>query len=238
MLSQEDVWVSHIKIGDVQVDQGSLNSALEGCRAGIVVVWRLATAEPDNARWQRDLSASYDRVGNVLVAQGDLEGPLKAYRAALAIDERLVAAAPDDPGSLQYLSVSHDNPPEPGGGGSRKRPMARRSFGQSRKKIGDVLVAEDALNGALGAYRADLLIAQQLATADLDNAEWQRDLSISLARVADTLLCRDNIADALPLAQQALAQRRAAIDRFPNDPRLPQGLVYYENLVRRAGGTP
>jgi hypothetical protein len=119
----------------------------------------------------------------------------------------------------------------------RDRCSTSRSVTTIRRSLA-VADPGNALNGALGAYRADLLIAQQLATADLDNAEWQRDLSISLARVADTLLCRDNIADALSLAQQALAQRRAAIDRFPNDPRLPQGLVYYENLVRRAGGTP
>ena len=453
VLSQEDVWVSHMKIGDVMVDQGNLNGALASYRGGIVVVERLAAAAPDDARWQRDLSASYDRVGNVLVAQGGLDGALKAYRAALAIDEKAVAAMPDDTGSLQYLSVSHDKvgdvlvargdlkgalvtyrasqalrerltatdagnaswqrdlsvshekvgnvlaaqgdlkgaleayradlaiaqrlaesdpgnavwqrdlsvsndkvgdilvaqddlkgaletfraslrirqrlatadpgnmgwqsdlsishekigdvleaqgdhkgaleeyhtrftiiqglaDEDPGNAGWQRdlsvsqerigdvleaqgdqkgaleayrscltirQSLAaadpgntgwQRDLSVNREKIGDVLAAQDDLNGALEAYRADLLIAQQLATADPDNAEWQRDLSISLARVADTLVRQNKPADALPLAQQALAQRRAAISRFQNDTRLTQALPYYENLVKRAGGTP
>ncbi len=453
VLSQEDVWVSHMKMGDVLADQSNLNGALTSYRGGVAVVERLAAAAPTDARWQRDLSASYDRVGNVLVMQGVVDGALEAYRAALAIDENAVATAPDDTVSLQYLSVSHDKvgdvlvergdlkgalvsyrssqrirerltATDPGNAGwqrdlsvshekmgdvlaaqgdlkdaleayradlaisrrlaesdhanvvwqrdlsvsndkigdilvaqddlkgaletfrvslairqrlatadpgntelqsdlslshekigdvleaqadhkdaleeyhtrlaiiqalagadpanaGRQRDLSvsqerigdvleaegdhkgaleayracliirqglatadpgnagwQRDLSVNREKIGDVLAAQGDLNGALEAYRADLLIAQHLATADPDNAEWQRDLSISLARVADTLLRQNKPADALPLAQQALVQRRAAIARFQNDPHLAQALPYYETLVRRAGGTP
>jgi tetratricopeptide (TPR) repeat protein len=146
-------------------------------------------------------------------AEGDHKGALEAYRNCLAIRQSLAVADPGNAGWQRDLSVN-------------------------REKIGDVLVAEGDVNGALEAYRADLLIAQNLATADPDNSEWQRDLSISLARVADALLRLNKQAEALALAQQALAQRHAAITRFPNDPRLVQALEYYENLVRRAGGTP
>jgi hypothetical protein len=59
-----------------------------------------------------------------------------------------------------------------------------------------------------------------------------------LALVADTLLKMGRQAEARPLAERALSGLRTAIARFPNDPRLSRDLPYYENLLRRAGGTP
>jgi len=101
-----------------------------------------------------------------------------------------------------------------------------------------VLVAQGTLPEALTSYRDSLAIRDRLARADPGNAGWQRDLSISLGRVADTLLKLGQKAEARPLAERALAQRRAAIARMPDDPRLSSGLPYYEDLLRRAGGTP
>jgi hypothetical protein len=37
---------------------------------------------------------------------------------------------------------------------------------------------------------------------------------------------------------RALAQLRDAIARMPDDPRLARDLPYYQDLLRRAGGTP
>ena len=101
--------------------------------------------------------------------------------------------------------------------------MAARSFGglqQDRRRV----EAQGTLPGALKSYREDLAIADRLARADPGNAEWQRDLSISLGRVAEILLKQVARGEARPLAERALSQRQSAIARMPNDPRLTSGL--------------
>jgi catechol 2,3-dioxygenase-like lactoylglutathione lyase family enzyme len=58
----------------------------------------LATHDPTNTEWQRDLSVSLSRIGDVLVAQRDGPGALDAYRKSLAIAEAL---AERDPGNAR-----------------------------------------------------------------------------------------------------------------------------------------
>ena len=62
---RRDLYVSDIKIGDVQRAQGDLVGALTSYRNGLAIIDRLAQSDRGNADWQRDLSASYDRVGDV-----------------------------------------------------------------------------------------------------------------------------------------------------------------------------
>ena len=45
--------------------------------------------------------------------------------------------------------------------------------------VGDVLVARGNVPGALPSYRDGLAIMERLAKSDPDNADWQRDLSVS-----------------------------------------------------------
>ena len=68
-----------IKVGDVLVAQGNLPEALKSYRDELAIADRLASADPGNAGWQRDLSVSDNKVGDVLVAQGNLPEALKSY---------------------------------------------------------------------------------------------------------------------------------------------------------------
>ena len=52
-------------------------------------------------------------------------------------------------------------------------------------KIGNVLVAQGNLPEALKSFRDSLAIRDRLAKADPDNAGWQRDLSVSYAKLAN-----------------------------------------------------
>ena len=79
---------------------------------------------------------------------------------------------------------------------------------------------------------------ETLAARDAGNTLWQRDLPIILGRVADVLLQQQKLDEALPLAARALTLVRAAIVRFPDDPRVARNLPYHENLLCRAGGDP
>lgn len=53
----------------------------------------------------------------------------------------------------------------------------------ARIGIGDVRVAQGSLPEALKAYRDSLAIRERLAQADPGNAGWQRDLSVSYAKI-------------------------------------------------------
>ena len=86
---------------------------------------RLAAADPSNAGWQRDLSVSHEQARRRAGGAG-ASWPTRsqAYQASLAIREQLAAADPSNAGWQRDLSVSHN-------------------------KIGDVLVAQGHLAGAL-----------------------------------------------------------------------------------------
>jgi hypothetical protein len=80
---QRDLSVSHDRIGDVRVAQGDLPQALAAFQAGLAIREKLATADPGNAQWQRDLIAS-----NVKLAEtGDR--PRKRLARALKIARAL-----------------------------------------------------------------------------------------------------------------------------------------------------
>jgi tetratricopeptide (TPR) repeat protein len=83
-----------------------LAGALAAYRESLAVSQRLASADPSNAGWQRDLSVSHDRLGDVLSAQGDLAGALAAYRESLAVSQRLASADPSNAGWQRDLMVS------------------------------------------------------------------------------------------------------------------------------------
>ena len=67
---------------------------------------------------------------------------------------------------------------------------ASRSSGNvasaSYSKVGDVQVAQGDLAGALKSYRDSLAIRERLAKSDPGNAGWQRDLSVSYAKLGST----------------------------------------------------
>ena len=201
--------MSYDKVGDVQVAQGDLAGALKSYRDSLAICDRLAKSDPGNAGWQRDLSVSYDKVGDVQVAQGDLAGALKSYRDSLAIcrpageirsRQRRLAA--------RSLGVVRQDRRRAGGAGrpcggaevlpataSRSQtgwrsPIPATPAGSAisrcrTNKVGDVLVAQGDLAGALKAYRDSLAIADRLAKSDPGNAGWQRDLSVSYDKVGD-----------------------------------------------------
>jgi tetratricopeptide (TPR) repeat protein len=124
---QQNLGLSHTKIGDIQTAQGDLGAALTGYKASLTIFERLAASDPKNADWQRDLSVSYDRIGDIQTAQGDLGAALTSYKASLTIRERLAASDPKNAGWQRDLSVSHN-------------------------KIGDIQKAQGDLGAALVSY--------------------------------------------------------------------------------------
>jgi tetratricopeptide (TPR) repeat protein len=112
---------------------------------------KLATCDPDNTEWQRDLSNIYQRFGDVQVGQGDPSTASISYQKSLEIREKLAAQDPTNPLWQSDLSVSYEK------------------IGDVQKRQGDPLAA-------LSSYQKSLAI-RELIVLDPDDTLRERDLS-------------------------------------------------------------
>jgi len=177
---QRQLWLEHIKIGDVRRARGDLANALASYRDALAVIDRVATSDPGNADWQHDLSSSYTAIGDVQKAQGDLARALASYRKALVIVERL---AKSEPGNAVW----------------------QRSQSVAYNRVGDVQVEQGDLGGALASYHDSLAIRERLAKSDPGKALWQRDLSTAYQRIGYVEAARGDLAGALASYRKSLA---------------------------------
>jgi hypothetical protein len=77
-------------------ERGDLAAALTSYQASLAIAERLATADPSNAVWQRDLALSYGRVGFIEMRQGVRDDALKAFRQGRDIIAQLMRRSPDN----------------------------------------------------------------------------------------------------------------------------------------------
>ena len=137
--------------------------------------------------------------------------------AACGGDKRNVDIAGESAGGLSalYLMTS------PSARGLFFRAIAQSSYMISmpelRKPVFGMPAWESGgalLTGALKSHRDSLAIAERLAAADPGNAEWQRDLSISLNKIGDVQSARGNLDAALKAYEdsRAIAEKLAAKD--------------------------
>ena len=62
-----------------------------GHEKALAIRERLASQDPGNAGWQRDLAVSFERIGNVRSADGKRSAARDAYTKALAMYKKLKA---------------------------------------------------------------------------------------------------------------------------------------------------
>lgn len=82
-------------------------------------------------------------------------------------------------------------------------------------EVGDVLLAQGDLKGALASYRQGLAIAEALAGHDPTNNEWQRDLSVSYNKIGEVLLAQGDGPGALAIYRRELAIAELLAARDP-----------------------
>lgn len=92
-------------------------------------------------------------------------------------------------------------------------------------EIGDVLVAQGDLPGALAAYRKGLAIRETLAARDPGNTGWQRDLIVSYVKLSEVTGDRSYATKALTIAQTM--QQRGTLQ--------PRDAWMVDELKRRSG---
>ncbi|MCP3963833.1 MAG: protein kinase [bacterium] len=81
--------LTHLYIGDVLLDQGDTEAALESYRVSDRLFDELLTRNSGNDRWREGWSRSQIKLGGVYRRQGDLSAAYGAYRSALEVEEQL-----------------------------------------------------------------------------------------------------------------------------------------------------
>jgi tetratricopeptide (TPR) repeat protein len=102
------------------------------------------------------------------------------------------------------------------------------------------LSAQGQLDEALAAYRADLAIAERLATADPSNAGWQRDLFLSYEKLGSVEERNQNPKDAAPYYAEAAKIIRQLVPRDPSNAQWQRDLARIEQRLATvsAASTP
>src|SRR5262245_40256803 len=186
---------THNRLGELARRKGDLQAALEHQRRGFAFISDWAARHPKaDARglW----IMGYQRLGGALLRKGDLEEALEAHQQALRISQEQVASSPE------YANAG--------------RGLISRYQG-----IAAVLGDPDDLNlgqpdEALTYFRKALALAQELASADPNNAQDKRAEANSAMYVA--MMLRDSKpAEAAALYRKSLLISEALYQASPDN---------------------
>lgn len=160
--------------------------------AALTIRKRLAQADPQNARWQRDLSNSHINIGSVLRDQGNLSAALEAFGASFAIRECIVKADNGNADAMSDVSISLE-------------------------RIGDVLRLQNQLPAALDALKTSRAIRETLARADTANLDRQVNLAIAHTHIGYVLQDHGELSAALDAHRASLAIELRLAEAAPED---------------------
>jgi hypothetical protein len=105
----------------------------------------------------------------------------------------------------------------------------------SYNKVGEVQQAQGDLTAALQSYSDSRAIRERLAKADPGNAGWQRDLSVSYAKLADAYRKSDHPAkacDALTAGRVIVAK---LVEEHPDWAQWKQDLAWFDHQIAELG---
>ena len=101
-----------MRIGDLRLEQGDLEGALEAHRESLAIATRGAIAQPANSTWQRDLAVIHFRLSYAFREAGDLVQAQEHGRVCVSIYRKLAETDAQWQSELQkvtsYLEQLHD----------------------------------------------------------------------------------------------------------------------------------
>jgi non-specific serine/threonine protein kinase/serine/threonine-protein kinase len=182
------LWLTQIKMGDMQAFTGDTDSAKESFSRAQTNIEELAAAHPENATLQQDLGSSYDRSGAIRLATGDARPALDSFRRALAIFAELSAREPKNDALRRNVASTYGKIGSAHlkiGAPAESLAGYRKLVELNRARLADDptnAVTRDDLAGSLGA-----LGAAQAATGDINGArqslseqlEMYREMSVT-----------------------------------------------------------
>ena len=166
----------------------------------------LASAEPQDIGWQRELIWALKSAGDVMVLQGHLGEADEIYLRAYERTGIMIRTWPDDSDLL------------------REREVILNSRGATRFLLSDY-------KGALAAHSEALEIAMGFLDRDPDNITWARDVSFTQEKMGDTLSALGYYARAREAFDVSLSITADLAERFPGNVEYQTDLaVGYERL--------
>jgi tetratricopeptide (TPR) repeat protein len=94
-------------------------------------------------------------------------------------------------------------------------------------RLGDTLVAQGDIAGALQSYSSGVDISRKMAAAEPDVAEWQRNITVSLKKLSDVHIARGAYDDALIVTREATELARKLIAQTPDNRSLQRDLSVF-----------
>lgn len=203
--------------GDVLLRCGQYDAAKKNYRKALDIAKNLVELDGSNWQWQSDLRVMLNIFGNLFQAHEEYEESEKQYSHAFTIAENLVRLDKNNWLRLRDLSVSSDN----WGNALRlcKKYQEAEKKCRYALDISEKLAQKDAFNAlwqsdlkfslenlgnllkarnegedwkeAESCYRRALEIAEELVAKDGRNAQWQRDLRMSLNNLGNLLQQRN-----------------------------------------------
>src|SRR5262249_20640353 len=103
---QSELAAAHEGLGNVAINQGDTEKALQEHQAALTIRAALVTHEPSSRKGQRNLAISHDQVGDLERLRGDAASALAEFRKALAL---YVAVTANDPANPDQLFVANEH---------------------------------------------------------------------------------------------------------------------------------
>ena len=214
--------------------RGDMSAALKAAMGAQQLFQVLATAEPNQVEWRRQLAASKKRLGDAWVAENRFAEGVTAYGDSLLISKALAAQSPE---SIEWRRLQWDAELALGNAFSLQGrldeslasyregvgiadALSVKDPGNSEwqediatgdVKIGGVFVAQNHLDEALAAYRDSLSIRKSLTLLDPASTQRQRDLAFSMQKVGDVLVVRGHLDEGLAAYKDGLGVRLALV---------------------------
>ena len=179
-------------LGQVRLDRGDGEGALESFRAAHALSTSLLQRDPGNATWRLGLATDHFWLGSFSYQRGQLPEALEHFHAYRDHTRRLVSEHPDEPEFRLELSYALGN-------------------------VGTVLQQMGDWDGALDAFLTTLEQKEALARQDRGNTEYQSALATAYNKVAVAEQRRGDLTAALRHFQAELEVRRALVDLQSRD---------------------
>jgi serine/threonine-protein kinase len=106
---QAELAAAHWRLGSINWVLGSHNEARTLFRRAVALGAPLASASPDQARYQKQLASSYNDLGLVCNDLGRVQETREAYEQAIALRKELVRRHPADADYQSDLATSYNN---------------------------------------------------------------------------------------------------------------------------------
>jgi len=178
------------QIGEVRMEYGDQEAALEAFRESLILTERLAAEDPQNAEAQIAMANSRFYVGYVHWQRGELAQARAMFESVIPIVDAVSAREPDH---APWLA---------------ERAYANTNLGRVAELQGD-------LEAALAAYQIVMEVNGQLVAGEPDNPEWQLELGFAHNNLGKLLVALGRLDEAQAHYRLDLAAKSRIHDSEP-----------------------